>query len=143
MMYAVFLSLLVAVLAIEDLRKRELTVLWLAVFAAMSAVTGVVFYGLAGTAMNMAANILLLVYLAGGVLLYIRLRRGRWLWREYIGMGDVVFLLAAAPLFDLRSYLLFLLGASVFSLLWWVVSRSRTIPFVATSGVVLIITLFI
>jgi Flp pilus assembly protein protease CpaA len=142
-MYALLLSLPVAVLAVADLRKREVAILWLVVFGVLSAVVGVASHGVAGAAVNLAVNLLLLAYLAGGVLLYIRLRRGKWMCREYLGAGDVVFLAGAAPLFGLRSYLLFLLCAALFSLAWWAVARSRTIPFVATAGIVLIIALLL
>jgi Flp pilus assembly protein protease CpaA len=142
-MCALLLSLPVAVLAVADLRRREVDILWLVVFGVLSGVAGVVSHGVAGAAVNLATNLLLLAYLAGGVLLYIRLRRGKWMWREYIGAGDVVFMACAAPLFGLRDYLLFLLCAAVFSLVWWALARSRTIPFVATAGIVLIIALLL
>ncbi len=142
-MEGLLLILPIAVLAVSDFRKREVSVLWLAVFGSLSAGVAVMLHGITGAAVNMAANLLLLLYLAGGILLYIKLRRGNRKWREYMGMGDVVFLATATPLFGLRDYLLFLICASTFSLVWWVVSRARTIPFVATAGIVLIIALFI
>ncbi len=133
----------VVVLAADDLMRREVDVIWLAVFGVLAAVVAVAGNGIAGAAVNLAVNILVLLYIAGGILLYIKLRRGRWAWREYIGMGDVAFLVGVAPLWGVREFLLFLLAAAVFSLIWWAVARVRTIPFVATAGIVFIIALFL
>jgi hypothetical protein len=133
------LLLPVAAMAVGDVRRREVGLVWLMVFAVLSAVSASMIHGVVPAAVNVATNILLLLYLAGGIIVWIRIRRGRWTnpLREYIGAGDVIFLAAATPLFDLRGYLLMLVGASVFSLIWWAVSRSRTIPFVATTGITL------
>ena len=53
--------------------------------------------------------------------------------------GDVLFLLAVAPLFAPTEFLWFLIAACVVALLWWVCcGRRRTIPFVGAAGIVLI-----
>ena len=132
----------IGVLAAGDFRRREVEVVWLAVFAAMALGVALWGDGWRETLVNVAFNVLLLLYLAVGIVVYVRIRRGKWMnpLKEYVGSGDLIFLAGAAPLFDLRGYLLFLIGASVFSLVWMAVARAaggaaRTIPFVATMGI--------
>ena len=69
---------------------------------------------------------------------YLRLRRLSV--RHAFGAGDVLFLLAVAPLFAPTEFLRFLIAACVVALLWWVCCgrRRRTIPFVGAAGIVLI-----
>ena len=57
-----------------------------------------------------------------------------------VGPGDVLFLLAVAPLFAPTEFLRFLIAACVVALLRWVCCgrRRRTIPFVGAAGIVLI-----
>ena len=140
----------IVVLAAGDFRRREVGVVWLAVFAATA--LGVVLWGdgWREALVNVATNMLLLFYLAIGILVYVRIRRGKWMnpLKEYVGSGDLIFLAGVAPLFDLRGYLLLLIGASVFSLVWMAVARAaggaaRTIPFVAMTGIVLAITIIV
>ena len=126
-----------AALVVEDFRSRTVSLGWLVALAVVSVLVSVYVGGLRLAATNTAVNALLLLYLAGGIAVYVRLRRGRWMnpLKEYIGAGDVLFLASLTPLFDLRGYLLFIIGASVFSLLW--AKSSRRVPFVATAGIVL------
>ncbi len=133
----------VAVMAVDDFRRREVGVVWLVVFALAASAVGVMAHGVAGAAINVAGNMMVLLYLAGGILLYIRLRRGRWRWKESAGGGDVVFLAGATPLLELREYVVFLIGAGIVSLLWWAVVRAETIPFVATGGIVFMISIWL
>lgn len=60
--------------------------------------------------------------------------------RHSVGSGDVLFLLAVAPLFAPTEFLRFLIAACVVALLRWVCCgrRRRTIPFVGAAGIVLI-----
>lgn len=147
-----FLVLLpVGFLAVGDVRRREVGVWWLVIFAVCAAVAAWRMHGVLPALMNVVWNAALLIYLAGGVLIYLRVRYGRWTWREFIGGGDLFFLAAATPIFGLRNYLLFLLCAAVFSLIWWAVARvffrannhREMIPFVATSGIIFAIFLFL
>ncbi len=140
----------IGVLAAGDFRRRKVGVVWLGVFAATALGVTLWSNGWRETVMNVAFNVLLLLYLAVGILVYLRIRRGKWMnpLKEYVGSGDLIFLAGAAPLFDLRGYLLFLIGASVFSLVWMAVARAtggaaRTIPFVAMTGIVLAITIIL
>lgn len=138
----------IGVLAAGDFRRREVGVVWLAVFAATALGVALLGDSWRETLVNIATNMLLLLYLAVGISVYVRIRRGKWMnpVKEYVGSGDLIFLAGAAPLFGLRGYLLLLIGASVFSLVWMVVARmvggaARTIPFVAMTGIVLGVTI--
>ena len=64
--------------------------------------------------------------------------------KDYVGAGDLVFVLLLTPFFDLRDYLFFLLVGAVGSLLWWSIvtrlgRRPATIPLVGTLGTFLIL----
>ncbi len=137
----------IGVLAAGDFRRREVGVVWLAVFAATALGVALWSDGWRETLVNVAFNVLLLLYLAVGIMVYVRIRRGKWMnpLKEYVGSGDLIFLAGVAPLFDLRGYLLFLIGASVFALVWTAVARAagRTIPFVAMTGIVLVVTIIV
>ncbi|MCL2562119.1 MAG: hypothetical protein FWE10_07385 [Rikenellaceae bacterium] len=128
-------------LIVEDFRSRTVGLGWLVALAVISALVSVYIGGLRLAVTNTALNALLLLYLTGGIAVYVRMRRGRWMnpLKEYIGAGDVLFLAALVPLFDLRGYLLFMIGASVFSLLW--AKSRRRVPFVATAGIALSVVL--
>ncbi|MDL2319686.1 hypothetical protein LJC45_00945 [Alistipes sp. OttesenSCG-928-B03] len=144
------LLLPLAVLIVGDFRRREVSLVWLIALAVVSVAVSLGRYGIWPTVVNVAANLFLLFYLAIGVIIYIRIKSGRWQnpLREYIGTGDLVFMLAITPLFELRGYVLFLIGASVFSLVWMlavraVCGRPKTIPFAATMGIALSIIIII
>jgi hypothetical protein len=60
---------------------------------------------------------------------------------RYIGLGDLLFFVALAPLFPVKRFAWLLVACLLFSLVWWQVARFRgkspkNIPFVATSGIV-------
>ena len=138
------------VLITEDFRSHAVTLVWLIVLAALSVAVSLYTNGLWKMLANVASNLFLLLYMGIGILIYIRIRRRRWInpLREHIGSGDVVFLAAITPLFDLYGYLLFLICAFVFSLLWVAVIRRargsmRTIPLAATTGIALCVTIII
>jgi hypothetical protein len=90
---------------------------------------------------NVLLNLLLLAYLSTGVVLYLRLRYGRWTnpLKSHAGDGDLLFVLGMTPLFAPREYLLVLLAGLVVSLLWWGAMRlgkrrKITVPLVGTLG---------
>ena len=125
-----YLLLLVpaAVLARDDFRTRRVDASWLAVLGTVS--VGVSWHTLGWRTM--------LLQTAGNAALLLRLRR--LAVRHSVGSGDVLFLLAVAPLFAPTEFLRFLIAACVVALLWWVCCgrRRRTIPFVGAAGIVLI-----
>lgn len=142
----------------EDFRSRKVSLLWLIVLAAASATSAIVVLGFNEAAGNAFFNLLLLLYMAGGVSLWIllknrRLRRGAEAelsvsLKDSVGLGDVMFFAAITPLCGLRGYLLFVLVTLIGSLLWWlgyrVVRRANTtVPLVGTAGIALSLYLII
>lgn len=135
-------------MAAEDFKGREVRLLWLIALAAGTLCCRLPVEGLASAMNNMLLNMAMLVLLAAGTLLFLRLRHGKVFPKDYMGSGDVVFLLALTPMFGLREYLLFLITSLIVSLVWWSVVRAvrkknLTIPFVGTAGTVLSLYLII
>ena len=127
-----------AVLARDDFRTRRVDASWLAVLGTVS--VGVSWHTLGWRTMLLqtAGNAALLLLSGTALFGYLRLRRLSV--RHAFGAGDVLFLLAVAPLFAPTEFLWFLIAACVVALLWWVCCgrRRRTIPFVGAAGIVLI-----
>lgn len=130
----------------EDFRSRQVHLMWLILFALSALIVGCISINAAEIVRNLLFNMMLLLYMCGGIFLWLRLRnRSRndksvHRIKDYIGAGDIVFVLALTPLFSLAEYLIFLLVAMVGSLLWWCIVRIKkrnniTIPFIGTAGV--------
>ncbi len=119
-----FLLLPAAVLARDDFRVRRVGIVWLV-------------QGWRAMAEHTLCNVLLL--LLSGILLTLCLRLRRMTISRATGAGDVLFLLAVAPLFPPEGYLRFMIACCLAALMWWVCCgrRYRTIPFVGTAGIVL------
>ncbi len=67
---------------------------------------------------------------------YYSLKKRAWInpFDTLIGWGDVLFLIALAPLFSFRNYIVFFIMGTVFSLIFYVIIKSiypieKTIPF--------------
>jgi len=108
--HIVLLVPLVAMI-VSDFRCREVALLWLLGFGACTAAMAVYRYGWFEALLQAGGNVLLLVYLTAGVLLYFSLKERRWVnpLRNYLGLGDTLFLLCLTPLFGVREFLVFLL----------------------------------
>ena len=138
------LMLPLAALVVEDFRSRTVSLLWLIIFSVLSVIVSITVNGLWPMVVNTVSNLSLLLYMAIGIAIYFRIKHRHWLnpFKEYVGSGDALFLMAVAPMFGLRDFLLLLICGSVFSLLWMLLARlvcrrSKTIPFVATMGITL------
>ena len=123
------------VLAVSDLRRRTVPVSWLTAFG-LCVLSPSVFLSSVGTILyNMLTNMLLLIWVFGGIYLKLRYRRPSSLFRQYVGSGDLIFALLLTPLAPLPQYLLLLLGGCLAGLFYWlavrvVVQRETTIPLV-------------
>lgn len=119
-----------AVNACDDFRMRRVSVLWLAVLAAGCLFVAVREQGphtaLMRGVMNAALAVLLLLVLAGWNALRHPDRRN--LFAHALGAGDAWTMLALAPLFDVPSYVRFLLLSCLSALAWWIVRRPATLP---------------
>ena len=126
-----------AVLACEDWRTWRVSVLWLAVLGVAAGAAAWLTEGWRTMLLQTAGNAALL--LLSGTILFGYLRLRRLSVRHAFGAGDVLFLLAVAPLFAPTEFLWFLIAACVVALLWWACCgrRRRTIPFVGAGGIAL------
>ncbi|MDR2936142.1 MAG: hypothetical protein LBU80_02215 [Rikenellaceae bacterium] len=137
LLFASFLPL--GVMIRSDFRERQVGVLALVFFASLQFGYALLSAEAHKVLLNLTAN-LGLIGLAGGALwifLHV-LRPGDS--RQMIGAGDGWFIVALAPLFELRGYVFFLTAAFLLSLGWWWVvgllrRRPDTIPLVGTVGV--------
>ena len=123
----------------SDFRQRYVSLWWLAAFAVTVFTAAAVCHGLTVAGVNLLINMCLIVLLGAVLLIYFRLKTGRWLnlLRRHLGSGDLFFFLYAAPLFSLRGFLVFMIASMVLSLVWWLFNRTKTIPLVGLSGGVL------
>ncbi len=125
-----------AKLVMDDFRRREVSLIWLAVTAVCAIGTAIVVDGWRETLIRSGLNLLLVVYMGIGVVV--------WAWiksrkivnpiNRHIGSGDVLFFLTLTPLFSLKGFAWLLVACMVFSLFWW--KSPENIPLVATSGIV-------
>lgn len=139
-----------AFLIAEDFRSREVRLLWLIALCVITLSTSFVHEGAVTVMSNVFFNVIFLLYLGIGALIWvkIRFRRTGRRFSDYLGWGDIIFLLALTPLFGLREFLVFLLLAMTFSVVWWIITRyckrlDTTIPLVGTSGVLFCVHLII
>lgn len=103
-----------AVLARDDFRTRRVDASWLAVLGTVS--VGVSWHTLGWRTMMLqtAGNAALLLLSGTALFGYLRLRR--LAVRHSVGSGDVLFLLAVAPLFAPTEFLRFLIAACATSI---------------------------
>lgn len=117
-------------LAWADFRRREVSVVWLAVLGAGCFGVAWRMQGLETTLLDTGLNTALLV-LFGLILTGWHLLRGkplRTIFRSSFGSGDAVMMLATTPLFAPTGYVRFLLAGCVAALVWWFVKRPATLP---------------
>lgn len=126
-----------AVLACEDWRTRRVSVSWLAVLGVSAGAAAWLTEGWRTMLLQTAGNAALLLLSGTALFGYLCLRRLSV--RHAFGAGDVLFLLAVAPLFAPTEFLWFLIAACVVALLWRACCgrRRRTIPFVGAGGIAL------
>ncbi len=136
----------VSVLAVSDFRHRSVSVVWLAAFGVATIGCSLLQYGIGTTLWRTGFNLALLIVLSSLIFGWLLLRKKKTGLhpKDYVGAGDLVFVLLLTPFFDLRDYLFFLLVGAVGSLLWWSIvtrlgRRPATIPLVGTLGTFLIL----
>jgi hypothetical protein len=133
---------LLGVLIASDFRRREIGVLPLVLSAVANGIIGWLQCGWPELGFQMALNLIFLGLLYLALCFYVGVIRRRVygsLFRA-IGAGDLLFLPALAPLFELREFVLFLTVAFALSLVGWLAYRSAsrrqvTIPLVGTVGI--------
>lgn len=136
------------VLVCSDLRYRSVSLLWLGVFGGGGLLYALLVLPIFGIVYNSLINILLLGWVIGGIWLYLRLRYRKFKrpFTQYLGAGDLLFMLLIIPQVSCVQYLILLLGGSVIGLIYWsiiwmVSRRVVTIPLVSAIGSIFIVQL--
>lgn len=123
-------------LAREDFRFREVSVVWLLLLA-VAATAGVwIATGAHAVFSNMGTNAVLLSLLWGCSAGYQHIRGRRM--QDSFGAGDLAILWAVTPLFQAAGYVRFVLAACVGGLLWWMLLKDRSIPLAGIVAVLLV-----
>jgi Flp pilus assembly protein protease CpaA len=134
------------VMAIEDYRKREIHVLWLALFVIFVIVNCALEQSCITILSNMFYNSLILCLLLASICIWLYIRKREFVnpFIRHLGWGDIIFLWALTPVFNLRGYLIYLIVSSSISIIYWVVynkliqkrhNRYSTIPLVTMAGI--------
>lgn len=136
-----FIPLLVMI--VSDFRTRQIGVLWLVLFAILTLISGWIYEGGTAIAGHLKTNLAFLALLYSFLGIYVCVLRHRAFssFHRAIGSGDLLFLLALSPLFEMREFVQFLTLSSALSLLGYgVLLKIRTsklilsIPLVGTLG---------
>jgi len=143
----VYLTLIPAVImVISDFRHREIAIWSLFLFAIFSFGSALYSFGWATVIANVAYNVLLMLYFGVGIMVYLWIRNRQFTnpLKHYLGLGDLLFVLAFTPLFGLKEFLVFMLASMISGLVWWwLFGRQKTVPLVSIMGIVLGIYLII
>lgn len=126
---------------ISDFRKRLINVYVLVFFAFLIIYSVYNHEGIYTLATRMGLNLYFLVFMFLCLGLYIRLTKRRIF--DCIGLGDILFIVALTPLFELRQFVVFLIITFVCTLFVSVIFskflKFDNIPLVACTGISLII----
>lgn len=137
------LMLCLAGIFIQDFKFRKIHILLpIAVFILSFLIVGRTWHF---TAKGLIYNLLFLFGTFGSMVLYMSLKNRKFLnpFSNYFGLGDLLMLSAVTPLFLLRNYVLFFIGAMIFSIvLHLAVARFReekTVPLAGYASLFLIL----
>lgn len=133
-------------MAIEDYRKREINVLWLFLFVLLVIVNSIHMKSYITIMSNMFYNSLILCFLLASISIWLSIRKREFVnpFIQYIGWGDIIFLWALTPVFNLRGYLIYLIISSSISIIYWMTynkliqkrhNLDSTIPLVTMAGI--------
>lgn len=126
---------------ISDLRKRLINVYVLIFFAFLVIYSVYVHEGIYVLTIRLKLNLYFLVFMFLSLGLYIKLTKRQIL--NCIGLGDILFMVTLAPLFDMRQFIVFLivtfLCTSIVSMVLSKYINLKTIPLVTCMGIGLII----
>ncbi len=130
-----------ALLAAEDFRTREVSVVWLVLLAVAAITAGRIDDGFRPMLQHTLCNSGILLFFGGLLVIWQLLRRRpvRNFFADYFGGGDVAAMLAVTPVFEPVDYIRFLLAAALAALVGWFVRRPQNIPFVGFLAAALIL----
>lgn len=132
-------------LIVSDFRSREVSIFWLGILAIGTMCISLILDGWQEVLKRSVQNLLLILYMSTGVMLWGWVKAKRLVnpLNIYVGLGDLIFFLILTPLFSVRQYAQVMVACLIFSLVWWGVealrrrSPPKTVPFITTSGIVL------
>jgi len=146
MFVKVFVILSLVAIAIEDIRYRSVHVYLFAFLLA-----GVWYIAFDNNSSSLVyeriiTNVLFCILLFGLLNLYYCLKEQRWHWifDRYLGWGDVVFLLSITAIWDIYTFIFYVILSLVLSLLIYLLlisNRSKYIPLAGLQAVVLALVL--
>ena len=126
----------------SDYKERVIRIYPLLFFGILTVTGSVWRWGWEECVVRVVGGVGVLAFLTGGVLLYLLLKYRRRInpFREYIGTGDVVFLLCLTPSFQLIEFVCFLIIAFTLTLMTWTLGLYKNqskqgIPLVSTVGI--------
>lgn len=125
----------------SDFRQREVNMYCLVCFGLLQFFYVYWLFGVYEVLKRGIINLGILLFLGLGIVLYLKVRRVRWVRvvHDYIGLGDILFFIFLIPVFKELEFIRFLLVSFIFSLIWWGVYSLRTevltIPLVSTVGI--------
>ena len=125
------------VMMVSDIRSRSVSSWWLLAFTLVLWVACALADGWRVFLSRVIVNSILAAMIGLALWGYSRLRRKKLL--AMLGLGDVLFVFAITPCFEMEAYLLFLVASSVLALAVWPVFRKKQaalpgIPFVSVTG---------
>lgn len=130
-----------AAMVVSDFRKRVINAYLLAVFALLVIYSVYTNEGIHLLKTRILWNVSFLLYMFSVMVLYFWLTKRQI--SESVGLGDILFIFAIAPLFNLREFIAFLTLAFASTLfLHILLSRyfqTKTIPLVSGVGISLIV----
>lgn len=134
----------IIVMIFSDFKKRTISIFWLGIFA-----LSILGYGLSTNSeyvSKIITNLTILGLIATFATLYLILKNKQLInpLSEYIGIGDLLFIVCLVPLWSGVQFLIFLIISFVSGILWWITlkifyGRNRTIPLVGIMGITFLV----
>lgn len=117
----ILLLIPLVILVISDVRNRSVSSMWLLTFGILNLICMGITDGWKCVAVRTTGNILLLLIIGLTLLTYAKVRHKRL--PEMLGLGDVLFIIAASSAFGWAEYLKYIVLSSVVGILIWPLFR--------------------
>lgn len=137
------LAISLMVIAYEDIKNRLVHIASLSICFLFSIATSLEYKSFYLVTLDFILNIILLGLFSVTVYAYIRLKYGsQRKVNEYIGIGDLLFLIAVAPLFTINNFLFFciitFIATLIFHFLTYKIFKNKNIPLAGYQSLLLI-----
>lgn len=117
----ILLLIPLVILVISDVRSRSVSSMWLLTFGILNLILMGITDGWKCVAVRITGNIMLLLVIGLTLLTYAKVRHKRL--PDMLGLGDVLFLVAASSAFRWAEYLKYIVLSSVVGILIWPLFR--------------------